>query len=92
MSHTEQSRTQILERMKRIRGQLNAAEKAVNAGDACSEVVHSLAAAKGALGSLIATIVEHHVREHIIDPDEQPASRRADATRELLDVVTKYLK
>ena len=92
MSHTEENRLRLLARIKRIKGQITAAEKAIEAGADCSVIVHSLAAAKGALGALVAGIIEDHIRDHIIDPDERPSSRRADATRELLDVVRMYLK
>lgn len=91
-SHTERNKDPLLARIKRIRGQINAAEKAIEAGADCSKVVHALAAAKGALSSLIASIIEDHVRDHILDPDERPSAKRADATRELLDVVRMYLK
>ena len=44
------------------------------------------------MNSLMAEVVEGHVRFHLIDPDRHPTSAEADAAQELIDVVRAYLK
>ncbi len=92
MGHTTRNRDKLLQRVRRIQGQLRAVEKGLDESDECSAVLLTLTAARGALNSLIAQIIEDHVREHIADPDQRPGSARAEATQELLDVVRSYFK
>jgi FrmR/RcnR family transcriptional regulator, repressor of frmRAB operon len=51
-----------------------------------------IAAARGALNSLMAEVIDGHVRFHVIDPDRNPTSSQAQAAQELLDVVKAYMK
>jgi len=92
MAHTTRNRDKLLQRVRRIQGQLRAVEKGLDESEECSAVLLTLTAARGALNSLIAQIIEDHVREHIADPDQRPGSARAEATQELLDVVRSYFK
>ena len=89
--HTLHERDKLLARVRRIAGQLRAAETALDK-DQCTPVLHALTAAKGAINSLIVEIIEDHVRFHILDPDERPGTAKAEATQELLDVMRSYLK
>jgi DNA-binding FrmR family transcriptional regulator len=92
MGHTTRNRDKLLHRVRRIQGQLRAVERGLDESDECSAVLLTLTAARGALNSLIAEIIEDHVREHIADPDQRPGSARAEATQELLEVVRSYFK
>jgi DNA-binding FrmR family transcriptional regulator len=44
------------------------------------------------MDGLMASVLEGHVRHHLIDPDRNPTSREAIAAQELIDVVKSYLK
>jgi DNA-binding FrmR family transcriptional regulator len=44
------------------------------------------------MNSLMAEVVEAHVRFHMIDPDRDPTSAEAEAGQELIDVVKAYMK
>jgi DNA-binding FrmR family transcriptional regulator len=44
------------------------------------------------MNSLMAEVVEGHVRFHIVDPDRDPTSPEAEAAQELIDVVKAYMK
>ena len=92
MGHTVKDKTKLLNRVGRIRGQLNAVEKALMQDDDCSAVLQTLAACRGALNGLMSEIIEGHVRHHIVDPSKRPSSMQARATQELLDVLRAYLK
>lgn len=92
MSHTAREKTKLLNRVRRIRGQIEAVERALEAEHGCSEILHLLAAARGGLNGLMAEVIEDHVREHVASPtiqDEQERTRGAD---ELIDIVRSYLK
>jgi len=90
MAHTRENKKKILDRIRRIRGQLNGLEKAVEEERECGEVLLTLAAARGAMDSLMLEILEGHVREHVLAPN--PSPREANAAEELIEVLRRYLK
>jgi DNA-binding FrmR family transcriptional regulator len=90
--HTQQEKDKLLARVRRIAGQIKAVENQLDKSAECSEVLHSLTAARGAMNSLIVELLEDHVRHHILDPDERPGTSRSEATQQLLDVMRSYLK
>lgn len=91
MSHTTREKAKLLARVRRIRGQIEAVERALESESGCSEVLHLLAASRGAMNGLMAEIIEDHVREHVAAHDLTEAAR-AEGTDELLDVIRAYLK
>ena len=90
--HTQQEKEKLLGRVRRIGGQVKAVEAALEKGAECTNVLHALTAARGAMNSLIVEVLEDHVRLHILDPDERPGTPKAEATQELLDVMRTYLR
>lgn len=92
MAHTIRDRQKLLNRIRRIRGQIEAVEKAVEQEQDCSVILHTIAACRGAINSLMAEVIEGHIRFHVIDPDHEPTSKRARAAQELIEVVKAYLK
>lgn len=92
MGHVTRDREKLLNRVRRIRGQLNAVEKSIEGEEACVTVLQTLVACRGAVNSLVAELLEDHVRCHVIDPDKSPASKQAQAARELIDILKTYLK
>jgi DNA-binding FrmR family transcriptional regulator len=92
MAHLQRDREKLLARVKKIRGQLNAVETAIAGDDDCSRVLMTLAACRGALNGLMIEILEGHIRFHVVDPDQRPESKRAQAAAELIDVLRTYLR
>jgi FrmR/RcnR family transcriptional regulator, repressor of frmRAB operon len=92
MAHTIRERAKLLNRVKRIRGQLNGVEKLLESDSDCGAVLQTLAATRGALNGLMAEILEDHVRFHVVDPEDEPDSERAQAAEQLVDLVRSYLK
>ena len=92
MGHTLRDRTKLLNRIKRIRGQMNGIEKSVESENDCGAVLQQLAACRGALNGLMAEILEDHVRYHVVDPNVAPDSEQAEATEQLIDLVRAYLR
>ena len=92
MAHTQKSKEKLLQRIRRIRGQINAVETALTQADGCSVVLHNLSACRGAINSLMAEVLEGHVREHVIDHRRKPTDEQIKAAEEVIDIVKSYLK
>ena len=92
MSHTAQDKKKLLNRVRRIRGQLDAIERALEEEKGCAAVLHLIVAARGAMNSLMAEIIEDHIRMHVVDPAIERNSARAKGAEELIDIVQAYLK
>ena len=88
MSHTIREKSKLLARVRRIRGQVEAIERALEAEAACADVLQVIASVRGAVNGLMAEVVEVHVRCHVAAPS-LPARERAD---ELIEVVRAYLR
>ncbi len=92
MAHTARDKKKLLDRIKRIRGQLNGVEKAIEESRECGEVLLTLAACRGAMNSLMAEILEGHVRNHVLPQDIPPDAEAAHAAEELIEVIKRYLR
>ena len=92
MSHTTREKEKLLNRVRRVRGQVEALERAIDQEKACAEVLHLVVTARGAMNSLMAEIIEDHIRMHVVDPARERDSGRARGAEELIEVVQAYLK
>lgn len=92
MTHTIREKQQLLARVRRMRGQVEAIERALENGAECEKVMHLLAAVRGAVTGLMGEVVEEHVRTHLVDHEKYPDALNVDAVEQLLDVVRSYLK
>jgi DNA-binding FrmR family transcriptional regulator len=92
MTHTIREKQKLLARARRIRGQVEAIERALESEAGCEQIMHLLAAARGAMAGLMAVVVEEHVRTHLVDAESFPGALNVDAANQLLDVVRTYLK
>ncbi len=92
MSHTISEKKKLLARVRRIRGQVDAIERALDGEAGCEEVLHLIAGMRGATAGLMAEVVEDHVRTHLVDARKHPHALNVDAAERLLDVVRTYLK
>jgi DNA-binding FrmR family transcriptional regulator len=90
--HTIKQKQKLLARVRRLRGQVEAIERALEAELGCAQVMHLLAGARGAMAGLMAEVVEDHVRSHLVDADRHPDALDGEAVEQLLDVVRTYLK
>ncbi|MBL6852116.1 MAG: metal/formaldehyde-sensitive transcriptional repressor [Alphaproteobacteria bacterium] len=92
MSHTVREKKKLLGRVRRIKGQVEAIERALSNEAGCEEVMHLIAGMRGATAGLMAEVVEDHVRTHLVDAGKHPGALNVDAADKLLDVVRTYLK
>jgi DNA-binding FrmR family transcriptional regulator len=92
MAHTIRDKEKLILRVRRIRGQIEAVERAIGSEQDCSDVMQLITAARGAMNGLMAELVEDHVRFHVLDPGKKPTSEQALAADELIDIIRSYLK
>ncbi|HVN43926.1 MAG TPA: metal/formaldehyde-sensitive transcriptional repressor [Steroidobacteraceae bacterium] len=92
MSHTIKNKASLLVRVRRIRGQVEALERALEAEKGCSEIMQQIAAVRGAASGLMSEVIEEHVRTHIASASISSHASRAKGADELLEVVRAYLR
>jgi DNA-binding FrmR family transcriptional regulator len=92
MAHTIKNQKKLLARVRRIRGQLEAIERALTQEAECERIMHMIAGVRGGVAGLMAEVVEDHIRTHLVDPETNPGALNADAADQLIDVVHTYLK
>jgi len=91
MTHTIREKAKLLARVRRIRGQVDAIERALEAEVGCADVLQVIASVRGAVSGLMAEVIEDHVRCHVSAPS-LAANRRAEGADDLIEVVRAYLK
>lgn len=91
MSHTIKDQKKLLARVRRIKGQADALERALESGSECSEILQQIAAVRGAVNGLMAQVLEGHVRNHLAAEDATPQLREQDV-EQLMSVLRTYMK
>ena len=92
MGHVANEKAKLLNRLKRLRGQIEAIERAVDADNECADVLQQATACRGALDGFIAKVIEDHIREHMVDSQSARDAPRVVAAEELIEIVHQYLK
>lgn len=90
MAHTIHAKKQLLTRVRRIKGQTEALEKALNDEKECSAVLQQIAAIRGAVNGLMNEVLEGYIREHL--GANVPAQQRDEDLEKLVGVLRSYLK
>jgi DNA-binding FrmR family transcriptional regulator len=88
MSHTSREKLDLVNRTKKIIGQLESILRALNDDEQCADVLQRLSAARGAINSLMGELMEDHIRNHM--PRNSKSSE--EATDDLIGIVRTYLK
>jgi DNA-binding FrmR family transcriptional regulator len=91
MSHLDREKQKLVARIRRIRGQVDAIERSLSSGDDCADVLMLLANVRGGINSLMAEVLEDHIRLHMLTPEKSPAPS-TELAEDLIDLVRAYLK
>ena len=91
MSHTTKNKTKTLSRVRRIKGQVEAIERALEDERGCIDVLQQITSCRGAMNGLLAVVLEDHIRSHLVDA-ETPEESTGSATDQLIEVVHSYFK
>ena len=78
----------LVNRTKKVIGQLESVLRGLNEDEQCAEVLQRLAAARGAINSLMGELLEDHVRNHM-PHNTKSAEEAAD---DVIEIVRTYLK
>ncbi len=90
MQYTDAERRKLMNRLSRIRGQVEAMQGALAEDEECAPLIQQATACRGALDGFIAATIEHHIRNRIADPRRSEKARSA-AAEELIRVVHAYM-
>lgn len=90
MGHTIREKNKLLGRVRRLKGQMEAVERALEAEAPCGEVLQLLASIRGALAGLTGEVMEDHLHEHVVHAEDE--KQRAQAAEELAGVLRTYLR
>ncbi|WP_211470634.1 metal/formaldehyde-sensitive transcriptional repressor [Collimonas humicola] len=91
MGHTVKDKQKLLNRVRRIRGQLDAIERALEEEQGCMDVLQQITSCRGAMNGLLAVVLEDHIRTHLVDAEVHEGEQE-DAKEQLINVVHSYFK
>jgi DNA-binding FrmR family transcriptional regulator len=91
VSHTIRKKKRLAHRVARIRGQVEALGRALDGEAECSDVLRLIASARGAMDSLMAEVIEGHIRDHAFRGARAGSDER-QAAEDLVDIIRSYLK
>jgi len=82
--------------LRRIKGQADALERAIEAGADCAPLLQQIVAMRGATNGLMAEVMESHLRETFgtgVDPTvKSEGSDREDDVEGVMKILRTYLK
>jgi FrmR/RcnR family transcriptional regulator, repressor of rcnA expression len=88
MSQTSREKLDLVNRTKKVIGQLESVLKGLNGDEQCSEILHRLAAARGAINSLMGELMEDHILNHM--PKNSKSGE--EAAEDIIQIIRTYLK
>ena len=84
-------RQKLIARVRRIRGQVDAIGRSLTENEHCADVLMLLANVRGGINSLMAEVLEDHIRLHMLSPDKS-TTNATELAEDLIDLVRAYLK
>lgn len=90
MTQHEHEKVKLLQRLKKLRGQLDAVERALVADENCAGQLMLLAAVRGGVYALMGEVLEDHIRFHLTSGDKDQIA--PELAEDLIDMVRVYLK
>jgi DNA-binding FrmR family transcriptional regulator len=81
----------LIARVRRIRGQVDAIERSLTQKEHCADVLMLLANIRGGINSLMAEVLEDHIRLHMMSGKKESVNS-TELAEDLIDLVRAYLK
>ena len=91
MVQAVRDKSKLMARVRRIKGQAEALELALNSEADCSATLQQIAAIRGAVNGLMMQVLEGHIRDHLGSP-ATIAKLREDDLEQVLAVLRSYMK
>jgi DNA-binding FrmR family transcriptional regulator len=92
MTHAIADSQKLLNRVRRLRGQVDAIERGLQAQAGCTEIMRLLTAARGAINGMMAEVVEDHIQMHMVEAGRKPSRDEKEAADELVAVLRSYIR
>jgi DNA-binding FrmR family transcriptional regulator len=92
VAHTVEEKKELLIRVNRIQGQLQSIKESIEKEKECADVLQQIAACRGAMGSLLAEIIEGEIRFHVLTKNTRANSREMKAAQNLVQILHRYIK
>jgi DNA-binding FrmR family transcriptional regulator len=90
MAHMIKEKSRLMARVRRLKGQIEAIERGLEAEVGCADILQLVASVRGAFNGLTVELIEDHIRNHVVAAKN--SEERAAGADELIDVVRSYLK
>ncbi len=87
----DKEQQKLVARIKRIRGQVDSIERSLTGGDDCADILMLLANVRGGINSLMAEVLEDHIRLHLLSPERKPGNPH-ELAEDMIELVRAYLK
>jgi FrmR/RcnR family transcriptional regulator, repressor of rcnA expression len=91
MTHTIREKQKLINRVRRLRGQMESIERMLDEEKGCAEVMHLIAGVRGAINGLMGEVIEDHIRMHLA-AEGLTQQERDEGSAELIDVIRAYMK
>jgi len=91
MAQAPREKQKLIARVRRIRGQVDAIERSLTGSENCADVLMLLANVRGGINSLMAEVLEDHIRLHMLSPGKAKTDS-TELAEDLIDLVRAYLK
>jgi DNA-binding FrmR family transcriptional regulator len=92
LSHISGVKKELVTRINRIQGQLDAIREAIEGEQECATLLQQVAACRGGINSLMAEIIEREIKMHVLAPNTKANSAEANAADEVIEMVRRYIK
>ena len=85
-------RIKIVNRVKRLKGQINSIENAIEQPESsCIDILQQVAAIKGAINGLMSELMEQHLHHHVLKGAEVDQNELDEFLKVLKDTAEKVL-
>jgi DNA-binding FrmR family transcriptional regulator len=92
MAHTIRDKKKLLNRVRRVRGQIEAVERLLENESECDEILQQIAACRGSINGLMSEVLEGHIRFHLVERSDGHKSRKRNAVEDVISIAKSYLK
>lgn len=92
MAHTIRDKAKLLNRVRRLRGQVEAVERLLESDSECSDILQQIAACRGSINGLMSEVLEGHIRFHLVEREPKRKSHKGNAVEEVITIAKSYLK
>jgi DNA-binding FrmR family transcriptional regulator len=92
MAHTIRDKKKLLNRVRRLRGQIEAVERLLEDESECDEILQQIAACRGSINGLMSEVLEGHIRFHLVERRHDGKARKGSAVEDVISIARSYLK